>query len=95
MDQKISVKIAGRIFNLTASTPEAEQLYREAAETINKRFVAYNRSHPGKNVSDLLSMIALNETVLRLGLQKDLDSHKQDEKALAGELERYLNDSQA
>ena len=40
-------------------------------------------------------MIALNETVLRLGLQKDLDSHKQDEKALASELERYLNDSQA
>ena len=95
MDQKISVKIAGRMFNLTASSPEAEQLYREAAETINRRFAAYTRSHPGKNVSDLLSMIALNETVLRLGLQKDLDSHKQDEKALAGELERYLNDSQA
>ena len=95
MDQKISVKIAGRIFNLTASTPEAEQLYREAAETINKRFAAYTRSHPGKNVSDLLSMIALNETVLRLGLQKDLESNKQDEKALARELERYLTDSQA
>lgn len=95
MDQKISVKIAGRIFNLTASSPEAEQLYREAAETINKRFAAYTRSHPGKNVSDLLSMIALNETVLRLGLQKDLESNKQDEKALARELERYLTDSQA
>jgi cell division protein ZapA (FtsZ GTPase activity inhibitor) len=95
MDQKISVKIAGRIFNLTASTPEAEQLYREAAETINKRFAAYTRSHPGKNVSDLLSMIALNETVLRLKLQKDLESQKQDEKALASELERYLKDIQA
>ena len=95
MDQKISVKIAGRIFNLTAGSPEAEQLYREAAETINKRFAAYTRSHPGKNVSDLLSMIALNETVLRLGLQKDLESNKQDEKALARELERYLTDSQA
>lgn len=95
MDQKISVKIAGRIFNLTASTPEAEQLYREAAETINKRFAAYTRSHPGKNVSDLLSMIALNETVLRLGLQKDLESQKKDEQALARELERYLQDIQA
>lgn len=95
MDQKISVKIAGRIFNLTASTPEAEQLYREAAETINKRFAAYTRSHPGKNVSDLLSMIALNETVLRLKLQMDLESQKQDEKALASELERYLKDIQA
>ena len=95
MDKKISVKIAGRIFNLTASTPEAEQLYREAAETINKRFAAYTRSHPGKNVSDLLSMIALNETVLRLGLQKDLESQKKDEQALARELERYLQDIQA
>jgi cell division protein ZapA (FtsZ GTPase activity inhibitor) len=95
MDQKISVKIAGRLFNLTASTPEAEQLYREAAETINKRFAAYTRSHPGKNVSDLLSMIALNETVLRLKLQMDLESQKQDEKALASELERYLKDIQA
>ena len=95
MDQKISVKIAGRLFNLMASTPEAEQLYREAAETINKRFAAYTRSHPGKNVSDLLSMIALNETVLRLKLQMDLESQKQDEKALASELERYLKDIQA
>ena len=94
MDQKISVKIAGRIFNLTASTPEAEQLYREAAETINKRFAAYTRSHPGKNVSDLLSMIALNETVLRLGLQKELEENKNDEQALAKELERYLKDIQ-
>ena len=95
MDQKISVKIAGRLFNLTASTPEAEQLYREAAETINKRFAAYTRSHPGKNVSDLLSMIALNETVLRFKLQMDLESQKHDEKALASELERYLKDIQA
>ena len=95
MDQKISVKIAGRIFNLTAGSPEAEQLYREAAETINKRFAVYTRSHPGKNVSDLLSMIALNETVLRLGLQKELEESKNDEQALAKELERYLKDIQA
>ena len=40
-------------------------------------------------------MIALNETVLRLGLQKDLESNKKDEQALARELERYLQDTQA
>ena len=53
MDQKISIKIAGRLFNLTASSPEAEELYRLAAGTINNRFASYTRSHPGKNVSDL------------------------------------------
>ena len=92
MDQKISLKIAGRMFNLTASTPEAEQLYREAAETINRRFAAYTRSHPGKNVSDLLSMIALNETVIRLELQQEIDQYKEEKELLARDLERYLQD---
>ena len=90
MDQKISVKIAGRMFNLTASSPEAEQLYRLAADTINKRFAAYTRTHPGKN---LLSMIALNETVLRLGLQKDINQIQEAEKQLARDLENYLKDN--
>ena len=93
MDQKISVKIAGRMFNLTASSPEAEQLYREATETINRRFAAYTRSHPGKNVSDLLSMIALNETVIRLELQQEIDQYKEDKDLLARDLERYLQDN--
>ncbi len=93
MDQKISLKIAGRMFNLTASTPEAEQLYREAAETINRRFAAYTRSHPGKNVSDLLSMIALNETVIRLELQQEIDQYKEEKELLARDLERYLQEN--
>ena len=58
MDQKISIKIAGRTFNLTAPTPETEQLYRQAAEAINKRFASFTRSHPGKTASDLLSLVA-------------------------------------
>ena len=94
MDQKISIKIAGRIFNLTASSPDAEQLYRQAAETINNRFAAYTRSHPGKNVSDLLSMIALNETVIRLGLQKEMDRNKEEQNTLLRDLESYLKDKQ-
>jgi len=93
MDQKISVKIAGRVFNLTASSPDAEQLFRQAAETINQRFTAYTRNYPGKNVSDLLSMIALNETVTRMGLQKDLDRMKAEEKELARDLGNYLTDN--
>ncbi len=93
MDQKISVKIAGRVFNLTATSPDAEQLYRLAAETVNKRFAAYTRNYPGKNVSDLMSMIALNETALRLGLQKDIDQIHEAENQLARDLENYLKDN--
>ena len=92
MDQKISIKIAGRTFNLTASTPEMEALYRDAADAINRRFAAYTRSHPGKTVSDILSLVALNETVVRLGFQKELDQCKEAEKLLQRDLERYLKD---
>ena len=92
MDQKISIKIAGRTFNLTAPTPETEQLYRQAAEAINKRFATFTRSHPGKTASDLLSLVALNEAVIRLDMQREIDLYKSAEKQLESDLDRYLKD---
>ena len=38
-------------------------------------------------------MIALNETVLRLGLQKDINQIQEAEKQLARDLENYLKDN--
>ena len=93
MDQKISVKIVGCMFNFTASSPEAEQLYREAAETINRRFAVIARNYPGKSSSDLLSMIALQETAIRLDLQQQIDQYKEEKDLLARDLERYLQDN--
>ena len=92
MDQKISIKIAGRTFNLTAPTPETEQLYRQAAEAINKRFASFTRSHPGKTASDLLSLVALNEAVIRLDMQREIDLYKTAEKQLESDLDRYIKD---
>ncbi len=94
MDQKISIKIAGRVFNLTAASPELEELYRQAADAINNRFAAFTRSHPGRTVNDLMSLVALNETVLRLSMQKELDHRKEAEKLLETDLQRYLQDNQ-
>lgn len=92
MDQKISIKIAGRTYNLTATSPETEQLYRQAAEAINKRFASFTRSHPGKTASDLLSLVALNEAVIRLEMQKEIDLYKTAENHLESDLDRYLKD---
>ena len=93
MDQKINIKIAGRTFSLTASSPETEELYRTAADAVTRRFTAVNRSFPGQTVADLMSLVALNETVIRLGLQKEIDQYKNTEKQLEKDLERYLSDS--
>ena len=94
MDQKISIKIAGRTFNLTAASPEMEELFRQAADAIDNRFAAYTRSHPGRTVNDIRSLVALNETVLRLTLQRELDQRKSAEKQLETDLERYLKDNE-
>ena len=90
MDQKISITLAGRVFNLTAPTPEMEALYRQAAEAINNRFNSFTRSHPGRTVNDILSLVALNETVVRLNIQRELEQQTQAQKQLEEDLERYL-----
>ena len=93
MGQKISIKLAGRTFSLTAATPEAEQLYRQAADAINARFNAINRSNPGNTVGDLMSMVALNETVVRLDVQREQTLREEELKKLNADLERYLKDA--
>ena len=94
MAQKISLKIIGQTYNLTAATEEQEQQYRLAAEAINNRYASYNKSHPGRTVTDILSMVALSETVIRIGLQKEIDALKQGESQLEMDLEKYLRDIQ-
>lgn len=93
MVQKISIKIAGRTYNLTANSPEQEELYRTAAETINRRMATFTQNHPGKTSADLMTFVALTETVIRLGLQKDMEQFKQQEAGLERDLARYLQDS--
>ena len=95
MDQKISIQIAGRTYNLTAASPEQEQTYRLAAEAINNRFSAYTRSHPGKTAADMLSMVALSETVIRIGLQKEAEAVKAELEALEKDLAKYVEDNQS
>ena len=92
MAQKISLKIAGHTYNLTVASPEQEEQNRLAAEAINKRFSAYTMSHPGHSVAEILAMVALSETAIRIGLQKDLEALKEGENALERDLDKYIQD---
>ena len=93
MDQKISIKIAERTFNLTATSPEQEEVIRLAAEAINRRLESYTRKNPGKALVELMSMVALNECVRRIYLQREAENRDAEEKALGSELENYLKDT--
>ena len=90
--QKISLKIAGRTYNLTVTSEEQEQQYRLAAEAINSRFNAYTISHPGHSAADILAMVALSETALLVSLQQEAEALKEGEKALERDLDKYIQD---
>ena len=91
MDRKISIKIGAREFKLTASSPQQEEAIRLAAQTINNRLQDYTTRHPGKNMVDIMSMVALNETVSRIVLQKELKSRDAESDKLSEDLQRYLS----
>ena len=90
MDQKISIKIAERTFNLSASSPEQEQVIRQAADAINRRLDSYTRKNPGKTLVELMSMVALNECACRISFQRDIDARKAETEQLVSDLANYL-----
>ena len=90
MDQKISIKIAERTFNLTASTPEQEEVIRLAADAINRRLEAFTRKNPGKNLMELMSMVALNESVCRINVQREMAARDAEAEQLGKDMANYL-----
>ena len=90
MDQKISIKIAERTFNLTASTPEQEEVIRLAADAINRRLESFVRKNPGKNMLELMSMVALNECVSRISVQREKAAQEAEAEQLGKDMANYL-----
>ena len=94
MAQRITLKIAGREYSLTAQSEEQEATLRRAADAINSRMEAYTVSHPGKTAFELMSLVALNETLFRMNAQKETEQYRDAEQQLGKDLERYLQDIQ-
>ena len=94
MDQKISIKIAERTFNLSASSPDQEEIIRLAADAINRRLETYTRRNPGKTLVELMSMVALNECACRISFQRDIDARMAEAEQLSRDLAGYLGNIQ-
>ena len=90
MDQKISIKLAERTYNLTAKTPEQEEIIRLAADAINQHLQAYTRRYPGKTMAELMPMVALNECVSRITVQRESSAQKAEAEQLGKDMANYL-----
>ena len=91
MAQSISIKIAERTYSLKVSSPEQEEVIRKAADDVNRKISLYQEKFPDKNLSDVLSFMALNVCIANITLQKQLKEMSTAEEELAKELERYLD----
>jgi len=93
MAQSISIKIAERTYSLKVSSPEQEEVIRKAADDVNRKISLYQEKFPDKNLSDVLSFMALNVCIANITLQKQLKEMSTAEEELAKELERYLDNT--
>ncbi len=93
MAQKITVRIAERDYAFNAADADQEQLIRMAAGAINKRLSGYLAKYPGKNMIDIMSFVALNETIDSINLQRKMESLQKDLKALQEETDSYLDNN--
>ena len=90
MDQRIKITIAGQEYVLKAATQESEELIRKAAESINKKIVAFSSRFPDKALIDIMAFVALNESITSLTLQKSLDSANEEAAQLLADTSSYL-----
>ena len=91
MAQSINIKIAGRPYNLTATSPEHEEVIRKAAEEVNRKIAQYQEKFPKTGMSDIMSFMALNVCMSNIILQRQVMEMKKAEDTLAKELEGYLD----
>ena len=90
MAQSINIKIAGRPYNPTATSPEHEEVIRKAADDVNRKIAQYQEKFPKTGMSDIMSFMALNVCMSNIVLQKQVKEMKEAEEVLANELESYL-----
>ena len=91
MAQSINIKIAGRPYNLTATSPEHEEVIRKAAEDVNRKIAQYQEKFPKTGMSDIMAFMALNVCMNNIVLQKQISQMNAETETLAGELESYLD----
>ena len=92
MAQRIKVTIAERPFELTATSPEHEEVIRIAADEVNKKIAQYQEKFPNKVTADLAFLTALNVCINNVVLLRHAKGMKDAEESLVRELERYLED---
>ena len=86
----VNLKIGARNYTLTAESPEMEQYMRLAAKDINELLANLQQRFPSTSIEDVITFVAIQETVSKLSLRKELLDIRKAHESLAGEMDDYL-----
>lgn len=89
MEQKITITIAGRD-HVLRQTPEIEGYIRAAASEVNSKITKYQTLYPGKDLTNILSFVALNECMDRLAKERQIKDMRDEAEKLQADTESYL-----
>ena len=90
MEQKMTICIGGSRYALTANSPEQEEIYRLAGISVNKLLSTYTEKFPGKGMTEILTMVALHESIGTITLKKRLEAIEKERDTLESLTDSYL-----
>ena len=90
MAQSITIKIAGTEYSLVANTPEAEQMYRMAADDVNRQLAKYEAKYANLSAVDKFAFVCLQEAVGKLSSMRKQNLLATEVEDVKSELEAYL-----
>jgi len=88
--QGITLKIAGRVYAVRATSPEQERQMRLAAEEINKVLEVYDQRFPNKTEFDKLAFVTLNEALGKMDALSTAAATVNEANVLTDRLGNYL-----
>lgn len=90
MGQKVTLKIAGKTYNLEAETPEVEQLMRKASAEVNEMLEDFSMRFPEAGLEDKFAFVAVQQAVGKFYAKMKFDAVKTELGSLHQELGSYL-----
>ena len=95
MDQRITLKIAGKEYPLNAKSPEMERLMRLAADDVNSMLLHMDQKFADTTLEDKLAFVALQEAAGKLTMRSKLAKAKADTESLHKDINDYLESMNA
>ena len=90
MAQDITLKVAGKPYRLSATSPEMEQLMRLAAAEVSEMVTKFDARFPDSSPEDKLVFVAIQEAAGKLSAQKKMSRLVEEVEALQGDVASYL-----